>query len=170
MSSVSKSRGVSKKTARDRRILAKARKQDSAEKPVSDEIRRAAERGGIDSTVSRNSYEDALAAELGLSDPRALETPMKRHRMTAGDLFARYLSPIVTVPDLTCALTDLAEEVRAVNMSLELYANDEGFIDPANGDLAERLDSLAVRLEVMSELHRRAVDRLSYRGEERGAP
>jgi hypothetical protein len=45
MRSVSKKTGVSKKAARDRRILAKARREDGG-KPVSDGIRRAAEKIG----------------------------------------------------------------------------------------------------------------------------
>lgn len=45
MSSVSKKTGVSKKAVRDRRILAKARREDAG-KPASEEIRRAAEKIG----------------------------------------------------------------------------------------------------------------------------
>jgi|GEM_PF-2384530 len=82
MSSVSKSSGARKKEARDRRILAKAGRENREGMPVSKGIRRAAKRAGIDpkldgSSVTvmrgdlalaaeniRAAFDDVLAAEL----------------------------------------------------------------------------------------------------------
>jgi hypothetical protein len=51
MNKIQQKRVISKKAARDRRILAKARRE---EVPVSPEIRRAAKRAGIDVDKSHN--------------------------------------------------------------------------------------------------------------------
>jgi len=47
MSSVAKKRATNKKSARDRRLLAKAEREEREGVPVSDRIRRAARRAGL---------------------------------------------------------------------------------------------------------------------------
>ena len=70
MRTVSKKTGVSKKVARDRRILAKARRED-AEKPVSEGIRLAAKRAGTpvdDAMAEISKAMDARGEALAVLD------------------------------------------------------------------------------------------------------
>ena len=95
MRSVSKKTGVSKKAVRDRRMLAKARREDGAEKPVSSEIRPAAEKIGAapsgGATVEPNSREHF---EQWTEQRRALEArPVTITLAEACALVGRDLEP-----------------------------------------------------------------------------
>ena len=93
---VSKKTGVSKKVARVRRMLAKARREDRAEVPISDEIRRAAKRAGI--TPGQLEAAEAVSSPESMAEWSAKRAAFANQPLTltlaeACDLVAHDLKP-----------------------------------------------------------------------------